>query len=109
MSFTGVWALFLPQVKQSLYFNNSKTVADTSMEQSTVSIFSAEKRNDETKIGLEISGTAEQVWKTTIIVNDRIAYPSWFTTYRHNTTRNQSKLVLTSQHFFPQTPFVKTS
>ncbi|VVC26728.1 Reduced folate carrier,Major facilitator superfamily domain [Cinara cedri] len=59
MSFTALWAIFLPPVKQSLYFHKRKKVDDTTMGQSTVTIYSPEKYN-QAKIGIEIPATIEQ-------------------------------------------------
>lgn len=43
MSSTAVWAIFLPRVKQSLYFHKRKKVDDTTMTQSTDTIYNPEK------------------------------------------------------------------
>lgn len=46
MSSTTIWAIFLPKVKHSLYFPNKKTIEETSMGQSTVTIYNPEKYKD---------------------------------------------------------------
>uniref|UniRef100_A0A2S2PWR7 Thiamine transporter 2 n=1 Tax=Sipha flava TaxID=143950 RepID=A0A2S2PWR7_9HEMI len=43
MSSTAVWAIFLPKVKQSLYFHKRKKVDDSIMTQSTDTIYNPEK------------------------------------------------------------------
>lgn len=53
MSSTAVWAIFLPQVKQSLYFHKRKKVDDTSMAQSTVTIYNQEKYKDPHQLSVE--------------------------------------------------------
>lgn len=61
MSFTAVWAIFLPKVKQSLYFHKRKKVDETTIGQSTVTIYCSEKYN-EAKLGsVEMPATIEQV------------------------------------------------
>ncbi|XP_050425168.1 thiamine transporter 1-like [Adelges cooleyi] len=46
MSFTAVWALILPPVKQSLYFHKKKKVNDSSVTHSTVTIYNPSKYTD---------------------------------------------------------------
>jgi len=46
MSSTTIWAIFLPKVKHSLYFSNKKKIDETSMGQSTVTIYNPEKYKD---------------------------------------------------------------
>jgi len=43
MSSTTIWAIFLPPVKHSLYFPNKKKIEETSMGQSTVTIYDPKK------------------------------------------------------------------
>lgn len=60
MSFTTIWAVFLPSVKESLYFHKRKKVDDTSMAQSTVTIYNPEKFKD-SQLSIEVP-TIEQVY-----------------------------------------------
>jgi len=46
MSSTTIWATFLPPVKHSLYFPNKKKIEETSMGQSTVTIYNPKKYKD---------------------------------------------------------------
>lgn len=59
MSFTTLWAVLLPSVKESLYFHKRKKVDDTSMAQSTVTIYNPEKFKD-SQLNIEIP-TIDQV------------------------------------------------
>lgn len=60
MSFTTLWAIFLPPVKESLYFHKRKKEDDTSMAQSTVTIYNPEKFKDP-HLNIEVS-TIQQVF-----------------------------------------------
>lgn len=54
MSFTAVWAIFLPPVKQSLYFHKKKKIDDTSSTaQSTATIYSPEKYAQPPQLSVE--------------------------------------------------------
>lgn len=46
MGSTTIWAIFLPPVKHSLYFPNKKKIEETSMGQSTVTIYNPKKDKD---------------------------------------------------------------
>jgi len=46
MSSTTIWAIFLPPVKHSIYFHNKKKIEETSMGQSTVTIYNPQKYKD---------------------------------------------------------------
>jgi len=64
MSFTAVWAIFLPPVKQSIYFHKrKKTNDDTSMAQSTATIYSPEKYIEPPRISTETL-SVEQVYES---------------------------------------------
>lgn len=61
MSFTALWAVFLPPVKESLYFHKRKKVDDTSMGVSTITIYNPEKfKESQLSIGIP---SGEQVNK----------------------------------------------
>ncbi|CAH1708864.1 unnamed protein product [Aphis gossypii] len=62
MSFTTIWAIFLPKVNQSLYFSNKKKVEETSMGQSTVTIYNPEKYKD-SQLSIEAAPNEEKVDK----------------------------------------------
>lgn len=66
MSFTTIWAIFLPPVKQSLYFRNNENIDGTSMGQSTVTIYNPKKYND-SQLRIE-SAPREKVYYTAIEV-----------------------------------------
>lgn len=59
MSFTAIWAVILPSVKESLYFHKRKKEDDTSMAPSTVTIYNPEKFKD-SQLNIEIP-TVQQV------------------------------------------------
>lgn len=46
MSSTTIWAIFLPPVKHSLYFPDRKKIEETSIRQSTVTIYNPQKYKD---------------------------------------------------------------
>jgi len=65
MSFTAVWAVFLPSVKQSIYFHKKKKVEDSNtMTQSTVTIYDPEKYQ-ESQLSIEMP-SSQQVIRTWI-------------------------------------------
>lgn len=61
MTSTAIWAVFLPPVKESLYFHKRKKVDDTSMAQSTVTIYNPEKYKAPHQLSVE-SLKVEQVF-----------------------------------------------
>ncbi|XP_025195930.1 thiamine transporter 2-like [Melanaphis sacchari] len=60
MSFTTVWAIFLPKVKYSLYFPNKKKVDETSMGQSTVTVYNPQKYKD-SQLSIEAASNEEKI------------------------------------------------
>ncbi|XP_060841826.1 thiamine transporter 2-like [Rhopalosiphum padi] len=62
MSFTTVWAIFLPPVKHSLYFPNKKKIEETSMGQSTVTIYNPQKHKD-SQLSIEAAPSEEKIDK----------------------------------------------
>jgi len=62
MSFTTIWAIFLPSVKHSLYFPNKKKIEETSMGQSTVTIYNPQKHKN-SQLSIEAAPSEEKIDK----------------------------------------------
>jgi len=62
MSVTAIWAVLLPPVKESLYFHKKKT-DDTSMAQSTATIYNPKKFIESSELSIETL-SIEQVYKS---------------------------------------------
>lgn len=60
MSFTAVWAIFLPKVKQSIYFHKKKKVDETTT-QSTATIYNPDKFK-ESQLSIELPSNEKVMW-----------------------------------------------
>jgi len=58
MSSTTIWAIFLPPVKNSLYFPNKKKVKEISMGQSTSTIYNP-KMDKDVQLSIETASKEE--------------------------------------------------